>query len=73
MNNIEILHHAGMLGAIRQRLGAKHELDESFDAQINKMDTMGLMKAWCGWHLGDPSWAGIIIGHYEGIKKDRGE
>lgn len=56
MKNTEKLNKLGMLGAVRQRLGAENETDESFDATINRMSNSSLVENWCGWYLGDGSW-----------------
>ncbi len=55
MKNTEKLKNLGILGSVRQRLGAKDENDNSKDVEINCMENSSLVEAWCGWHLGDGS------------------
>lgn len=55
MTNVEKLKNTA-LGSIRQRLGADSTNDDSYDGKINEMTPDELLEAWCGWHLGDPSW-----------------
>jgi hypothetical protein len=56
MTQIEKLMNLGMLGAVRQRLGAEDAFDESYDEEIETMDNEKLVELWCGWELGDGSW-----------------
>ena len=70
MVNYLIHNQPEVLGAVRQRLGAKDENDTSQDSIINKLTPMEIMAKWCGWYLGDESWGATIIGYYERIKND---
>lgn len=55
--NIEKLQEMGSdLGAVRQRLGANNESDTTYDSEINSMSSHNIVRAICGWHLGDSSW-----------------
>lgn len=56
MTNIEKLKALGILGAVRQRMGADNQQDDVYDEQINEMNNSELIEKWCGWHLGDGSW-----------------
>jgi hypothetical protein len=70
-SNVEILDELGELGDIRQRLGAKDESDASRDHRINKMSATEIVRTYAGWHLGDGSWGGQILGLYkELIRRD---
>jgi len=69
MSNIQKLKKwGGILGDIRQRLGAENENDASFDEKINEMDARSLVNAWSTWHLGYESWGEDIIDMYEFLK-----
>jgi hypothetical protein len=48
------------IGDMRQRLGLEED-DASRDAQIEAMPPMERLKLVCGWHLGDPGWAGHFL------------
>jgi len=50
------LRDLGILGDIRQRLGAADENDSSFDDDINSMSADELVAEWSGWVLGSPDW-----------------
>ncbi len=67
MSNVEILGKRGILGAIRLRLGAKDEHDESQDQKINGMTAESLVAAWTGWQLGDESWGHSVISLYKAL------
>ncbi len=56
MTNVEKLKNLGILGAVRQRLGANGQSDDVYDEDINQMDNSKLIEQWCAWHLGDGSW-----------------
>lgn len=56
MNNVEKCEKIGILGAVRQRLGADSASDSRCDDEINEMTNHDLISAWCGWRLGDSSW-----------------
>lgn len=58
---IELLDQLGILGGIRQRLGAKDENDTSFDQRIEGMSNRRLVALDTGWELGDESWANNIF------------
>ena len=51
-----ILEELGILGCIRQRLGAEDSEDTSFDKQINSMTPDELMSEWSAWVLGSYEW-----------------
>jgi len=50
-----------MIEAVRGRMGLEPD-DESKDAMIAAMTPRERLCKVCGWHLGDESWAGTIIG-----------
>ena len=50
------LRDLGILGDIRQRLGAKDEHDSSFDKQIDSMSEDELISEWSAWKLGSSEW-----------------
>lgn len=54
--NITKLKQLGILGEIRQRLGAENENDTSMDSRVNKLSNHDLTAAYCGWCLGSESW-----------------
>lgn len=56
MSNIVNLMKLGMLGAVRQRLGAEDKDDTSYDEDILKMSNHDLVGSYCGWYLGDEGW-----------------
>lgn len=67
MTKVEMCENLGILGDVRQRLGANDEDDISFDADIEQMNRVEIIEAWCGWNLGDSSWARHILRFYEGL------
>ncbi len=70
MTIIEILDQEGVLGDIRQRLGASDEFDTSKDNKISRMDARELTAVCYGWELGDDTWGYSIIDLYENLKKE---
>lgn len=54
--NVEKLKKIGILGAVRQRMGADDENDDVYDEDINKLGNSELVEKYCGWELGDGSW-----------------
>jgi hypothetical protein len=56
MDNIKKLRRIGILGDVRQRLGAIDEKDDTLDDEINGLDNSKLIELHCGWKLGDGSW-----------------
>ncbi len=65
---IEKLEKMGILGSIRQRVGAENESDESFDYRIVNMGEKRLVAEWVGFEIGDENWAYSIISKYETLK-----
>ena len=51
-----ILEELGILGDIRERLGAEDSEDTSFDKKINSMTPDELMSEWSAWVLGSYEW-----------------
>ena len=68
MNNIEKLKELGILGAVRQRLGADNEEDETVDYRINKLDNSKLIELWSGWKLGDGYWWRTMKYYYDELE-----
>lgn len=68
-NKLKLLKKMGILGDIRQRLGAKNEEDTSFDKTIEMMSTRDIVAAEYGWELGDNSWGYNIIDLYLRLTK----
>jgi len=66
----ERLEDIGILGEIRQRLGATNENDTSFDNDINKMTPDKLMYEWAGWKLGYGDWWTDMKKKYDRLRKD---
>ena len=66
---IEKLEKMGILGSIRQRVGAENESDESFDYRIVKIKKKRLVAEWVGFEIGDENWAYSIISKYETLKE----
>jgi len=56
MTQIEKLEQVGILGEVRQRLGADDENDTAYDERINRMKNSDLIAKWSGWKLGDEGW-----------------
>lgn len=71
MTNVEILKKYRQLGAVRERLGATDEFDDSVDEDINKLSPSKVVEAYAGWHLGDAGWAREIITLYEKLKEGK--
>lgn len=69
MTNVEKLTQLGIIGDVRQRLGADDENDTSSDARINQMDNSQLVKQWAGWYLGDGSWWTTMKAYYDGLER----
>jgi hypothetical protein len=69
MKKIDFLQELGILGDIRQRLGAEDEKDNSKDDKILKLTAQQLVAKHCGWHLGDETWAHDFISLYNKIKE----
>jgi hypothetical protein len=69
MTNVEKLEEVGILGDVRQRLGANDESDSSKDHKINEMDNERLVKEWCGWHLGDGSWWTSMKSYFDQLEE----
>lgn len=57
-----------VLGAVRQRLGAKDEEDTSKDKIISKLTPEEITEKYCGWELGSESWGSTIINIYKELK-----
>ena len=55
--------------AVRQNLGAKDELDNTFDNEIEKMTPLEITRCYCAWYLGYRDWADTIIRIYKEAKK----
>lgn len=69
MTNVEKLTQLGIIGAVRQRLGADDENDEKMDNRINGMNNNQLIKHWTGWHLGDGEWWTQMKAYYDGLER----
>ena len=69
MTNVEKLIALGIIGDVRQRLGADGENDASSDTRINQMDNSQLVEQWAGWHLGDGSWWTTMKAYYDGLEQ----
>lgn len=67
---IGVLEDNGILGDIRQRLGASDEKDTSRDSRIESMNPRMLTAIAFGWELGDDNWGYQIIDMYEALKED---
>lgn len=66
--NVEKLDGLGILGDVRQRLGADKEDDTRYDDQINSMSPRELTKEYTAWILGSESWADTILDTYAALK-----
>ena len=60
MINLDELDYL-ILGDVRQRMGADNEKDTAFDDEIRQMTPDQIAEKWCGWNLGDESWARTIL------------
>jgi len=69
MTNVEKLTQLGIIGDVRQRLGAYDENDTSSDSRINRMENSQLIKQWAGWHLGDGSWWTKMKAYHDGLER----
>ncbi|MEN8171388.1 MAG: hypothetical protein ABFS03_00760 [Chloroflexota bacterium] len=70
MSNVEYMennHMESELGDMRQNLGAESPTDTSHDERINRLSAKELAGLWCGWNLGDRTWAKTIIDMYESL------
>lgn len=56
MKNVEKLKQIGILGDIRQRLGADSAKDDTYDEEINLLDSHEILKQYSAWILGDKHW-----------------
>ena len=66
----ERLKDLGILGDIRQRLGAKDGNDTSCDKDIDQMTADELMYAWAGWEFGYGDWWTDMKNKYDRLCKD---
>lgn len=69
MTNVEKLTQLGIIGYVRQSLGADDENDTCSDSRINQMDNTQLVKQWAGWHLGDGSWFTTMKAYYDELER----
>lgn len=69
-DKLVILEENGILGDIRQRLGAEDENDTSRDARIIHMGARMLTAIAFGWELGDDNWGYQIIDMFVTLKKE---
>lgn len=58
-----------VLSSVRQRLGAVHEQDTSYDNQISKMEPKEIIAKYCAWRLGTEEWWLMFLEKYEKLKK----
>ena len=56
MTNVDKLKQIGIIGVVRQRLGAANQNDESFDESINQIDNDRIVREWAIWYLGTDGW-----------------
>jgi hypothetical protein len=56
MTNIEKLDELGILGNVRESLGADDAQDTSRDDTINHLTNRDLIAQWSQWHLGSKTW-----------------
>jgi len=63
MNIDDIPEH--VLHAVRQRLGADNENDDSYDDQIKNMSPEDIVCEYSGWKLGDSEWGRDFIEIYK--------
>jgi len=71
ITQVERAEEVGILGAIRQALGAEDEVDETYDAKINGLSNSQLISLWCQWELGSKTWwisMKSYFDHLESIK-----
>lgn len=64
MTNVDVLKEMGDLDDIREYLGDRLTTVQK-DSEINRMNPLEVMQLWCGWQIGDPSWADSIIKKYD--------
>ena len=69
MNNVQKLKQIGILGSVRQRLGADDKNDEKYDDDINEMSNHNLIRAYTGWRLGDGSWWDSLKGMFDDLEE----
>ena len=70
MNNVDKLKSLGAFGvvalqSVRQRLGVDLPQDTSKDEEINEMSPDQILKEYCAWKLGDPTWWTDFMAIYE--------
>jgi len=68
MTKVEQLTQLGIIGDIRQRNGVDAD-DAAEDENINKMTNDGILKAYAGWHLGDPYWWTIFKNQFDALER----
>lgn len=69
MTNVEKLQTIGILGIVRQRLGAINENDVNVDKTINQMDSSQIVYHWAEWYLGDGGWWFKMKNYYDRLEK----
>jgi len=67
--NVQKLEELGILGDIRQRLGSQDEYDDSKDSKINQSNNSMLVRAWCGWHIGDGGWWDSMKYYFDSLEE----
>jgi len=66
---MEEMDHLGILGDVRERLGADNEDDDSKDYKFKDMSAADIVAAWTAWQLGDEAWAYNIISMHKVLEE----
>ena len=69
MKNTEKLKELGILGDLRQRMGADNPEDESKDIIVNKMINNEIVKEWACWHLGNGTWWTTMKHYFDALER----
>ena len=73
MTNVDTLKQLGILGDVRQRLGAKDGYDDSQDIRINELSSTDIVAQWAGWELGNPSWWYDMKEYFDRLESNKGK
>ena len=68
-SNVEKLQKIGILGDVRESLGAEDAKDETYDDTINEMNNSTLIEQWCRWHIGDRSWWTTMKSNFDRLEE----
>jgi hypothetical protein len=70
MQKLSKLKRLGILGDVRQALGADSEHDESKDKKIISSSNEDIIGLYSQWHLGDKYWGKDFISKFKALEKE---